>query len=143
MFRIGSSAVALTGLLLSGITFGAIAPATAQAPCSLWRVDSHWRAIQSNGPVVNLVLQQTGNNLRGKAYYSKFIYGRDVNITGPVDGSIKGNSIRFTIFWSDGAVGAYSGVIGSTGRIEGFGYDKRNPKSRAAWYSQRRMDCIR
>ena len=47
-----------------------------------------------------------------------------------------------TVFWIDGTVGAYSGIICPTGRVEGTTYDKRNPGSKARWHSIDRLPCL-
>ena len=144
MIRISVKAVSLISFFVTSITFSTITPAA--AACKRWYVGGSWNAVQSNGFSAQIELHQTGNELRGTGRYASggsggVFGGLKIGHKGSIDGAITGNSIMFTIYWDGSSVGVYKGTIGTTGRIDGNTYDKRNPQSRAAWYSSARMKC--
>uniref|UniRef100_A0AAU2JS67 Uncharacterized protein n=1 Tax=Streptomyces sp. NBC_00049 TaxID=2903617 RepID=A0AAU2JS67_9ACTN len=53
------------------------------------------------------------------------------------DGSVNGNDIYFTVGWSHGPVGRYTGVRGADGRLSGTTVDLTNPSSQATWFTER------
>lgn len=117
----------------------------ASAACLQWDVSGNWRILQSNGAVTNISIVQTGTQLVGNGSYTTRATSSRFGSkeSGQLDGTLRGNAVNFSIFWSSSSVGAYTGTIGPTGRIEGSTFDKRNPASRAAWHSSARMKCVR
>ncbi|MCP3760208.1 hypothetical protein [Streptomyces sp. TBY4] len=53
------------------------------------------------------------------------------------DGSVDGENIYFTVGWSHGPVGRYTGVRGPDRRLSGTTFDLTNPSSHANWSTQR------
>ncbi|MEU3778447.1 hypothetical protein AB0F11_35655 [Streptomyces sp. NPDC032472] len=53
------------------------------------------------------------------------------------DGSVDGQNIYFTIGWSHGPVGRYTGVRGPDGRLSGTTVDLTNPSSQATRFTER------
>lgn len=62
-------------------------------------------------------------------------------ISGEVDGSVKGNRFAVIIHWSNNTTGVYNGTIGPSGRIEGTGYNQASPSVKVNWYSETHMVC--
>ena len=87
-------------------------------------------------------MQQSEGNLQGSASYITDKSLREANGRGPIDGTLSGNLIEFTAYWSSANIGNYKGTIGATGRIEGWTKDKTNPGNGARWYSLERMKCL-
>jgi hypothetical protein len=121
----------LTRLICAATILVSLLPAAAQA-CD---ASGHWTAVQSNGGRVEFDLSQNGLVLGGTAYSPGIG-------NGSVSGSFRGETIDFDIYWPNGSVGTYSGRVGGDGRIHhGFTHDRRNPGSRASWYSTSPLDC--
>lgn len=53
------------------------------------------------------------------------------------DGSVDGENIYFTVGWSHGPVGRYTGVRGPDRRLSGTTFDLTNPSNHANWSTQR------
>ncbi|MCJ0874323.1 hypothetical protein [Streptomyces sp. AP-93] len=53
------------------------------------------------------------------------------------DGSVDGENIYFTVGWSHGPIGRYTGVRGPDRRLSGTTFDLTNPSSHANWSTQR------
>ncbi|WKU47796.1 hypothetical protein Q3V23_29180 [Streptomyces sp. VNUA116] len=91
-----------------------------------------WELYQSNGFTVTLNLTQDGGgHLYGSGYYG--------GTSGTVEygAVVDGTSIYFTIGWSNGARGRYTGSLGSDRRLSGLTYDLNNPSSQASWSTTR------
>jgi len=136
--------LALTGMIAAGSMF---APAVAQAGCSRWNLGENFTIGQTNSGEVIFYLKQSNDGLlTGTATFFSEAHVR----AGPVDGTIRGDAIEFTVHWparSTGAginyrIGKYSGLIGPTGRMEGTTYDAAHSDSRASWYSVQRFGCL-
>jgi hypothetical protein len=136
MVRSRFSVITFAGAVLAAPLAGA-SPATAQAPCAQWDLSGWWLAIQTNAKV-GFNMQQTGTELRGGAQAS--VTGFQ-SLQGSLDGVVHGDRISFTVYWSSGSVGVYSGKIDSTGTIEGTTRDNRSG-AQASWYSTARMNCL-
>lgn len=137
MTRSSSSIIfVIAGGVLVGAVLAGCLPAAAQAPCTQWNVSGHWVVGQSNAQPTEIFMMQKGTELRGDA-----TAGGWNRAHGPIDGVVDGDRITFTIDWSGGAVGVYSGRIDPTGRIEGTTHDRRSG-ARASWYSHGTMNCL-
>lgn len=144
------AAVVVAGFISLGNLL--VSPVLAAAACSQWDLRDVF--LRQGNFIVDFSLEESGGNLQGQARWLDAtedtgwpllprIAGHHMStMHGPADGSINGNQLQLTVFWADGTVGAYSGVIGPTGRIEGTTYDKRNPSIRAQWHSQERIHCL-
>jgi hypothetical protein len=119
--------------------------------CEKWDVSGQWAAVQSNDTNANLSLQQSGKSLQGTGVYYyvpsssciAFCEGEDpVQVNASVDGTLDGDAIAFTAYWSNDTIGVYTGKIGPQGRIEGISYDRQHPKTIASWYSSRTATCL-
>ncbi|MFC9299497.1 hypothetical protein ACFTWH_35935 [Streptomyces sp. NPDC057011] len=53
------------------------------------------------------------------------------------DGYVEGESIYFTVGWSHGPVGRYTGVRGPDHRLSGTTFDLTNPSSQSTWRTDR------
>ena len=113
-------------------------PSAAHAGCDVWNVSGNALSIeQSNGPTVNFDLLQDGENLLGKAYSSA-----QPNAPGVVsDGRIRGPSLHLRVDWNSRSTGIYELTIGDDGRIEGQGYDFKQPTVRAQMIGNKRLTC--
>jgi hypothetical protein len=60
---------------------------------------------------------------------------------GTADGTLDGSRFSVQIYWQDGSVGAYTGEIAPSGRINGETYDRFHSNNRAQWYSKGVMKC--
>ncbi|MFF9896824.1 hypothetical protein [Streptomyces longispororuber] len=90
-----------------------------------------WQLHQSNGITVTLDLaQDSAGNLYGS--------GRWGNVAGTVErgSAVDGTNIYFTIAWSNGPRGRYTGSLSADRRLSGLTYDANNPGGgQATWYT--------
>ena len=142
---------AVAGLLAVAASIVA-SPAFADGGCAQWDVSGDWFAIQTNETFVLLRLQQTGAQFHGSASYDYFHeIHNDILIddldhredTGPIVGTVTGNSFEATIYWNKNSIGVYTGQIGPQGLIVGRAYDKNDPGTTADWHSNRVAVCQR
>src|SRR5260221_7319429 len=143
--------LALRALLALAAIFAA-APAFA-ADCTQWDMSGRWVLIQTNNTAVSLNLEPSANGFAGQASFGHWVKddfflcnigscaGDVVNISGPAVGRINGNSFELTVYWSDNAIGVYSGQIGPQGLIVGTTFDKNDPRTTAQWHSNRVAVC--
>ncbi len=114
------------------------------AACQQWAVPGEFWGSQSNGWAVKFQLQQNGQSLQGTAESALFAQRQYIKNRGSADGSITSSRFQVTVYWRNSkAVGVYEGGINPQGRIDGTTYDRWNPNSRAAWYSDVLMICPR
>ncbi len=138
--------LALTAVLVN-------APTHAQADCQAWDLNGHLTLIQTNDTAASVELKQEGSNFSGQASFGYWkdddfwlcnigSCGRDyIVVSGPVVGTVNGDAFEATIYWSNNAVGVYSGRIGPQGLIVGSSFDKNDPSTRADWHSNRVLTC--
>jgi hypothetical protein len=109
----------------------------ANAACNQWDISGDWHLVQTNGADVSVKIQQDGQNLRGSADFWPGPKSGGGRIRGDLDGSIEGNDLEFTVYWSQAgdSIGVYKGSINPRGRMEGSTYDRMNPRSTAVWHS--------
>jgi hypothetical protein len=90
-----------------------------------------WEILQTNNfilPVkVGPVDQQSGS------FNVDALEGQE--ITGNGSGNVDGDFVHFTIKWTNGTQGAYSGAFDSQGVINGSTFDVAHPTSIAGWKS--------
>ncbi|MET9604213.1 hypothetical protein ABZZ17_04000 [Streptomyces sp. NPDC006512] len=121
---------------------GLVAPATAHtvttaapsASASLrapgFNAGGVWDIYQTNATVRVNLSQDGGGNLYGTVSSGSTV--------GTLDGgAVNGNDIHFTVRWSHGPVGRYTGTRGADGRLSGLTVDLTNPGSQATWYTRR------
>ncbi|MGW3208944.1 hypothetical protein [Streptomyces sp. NPDC001135] len=89
-----------------------------------------WDIYQSNAFLTVKLSQDDSGNLYGPAVQGDMV-GTLLN------GAVDGQNIYFTISWSNGAVGRYTGVRGVDGRLSGTTFDLNNPASQATWVTKR------
>ncbi len=124
----------------SWLVVGAILvlPSGALAACNgTWDLSGRWYLSQANGYLVVLDLRTsaTTTSLKGRAAYQ-------LGVSDRVDGMMTGRvSFSFTVPWSAGAVGVYSGDIDGDGRIRGYTFDQNHPEAVVAWQGDRAADC--
>jgi hypothetical protein len=108
-----------------------IPPAAAQvAPAAApgFSAAGSWQLFQSNGITVTLnVAQDSAGTLYGSAT------GGTTVGTIQSGSAVDGTSIYFTIAWSNGALGRYTGTLGPDRRLTGYTYDLNNTSSQANW----------
>jgi hypothetical protein len=128
---VSTQGVAQAAQPASGTHTPTVAAANLDSPVtplmSTWNVGGSWR-IRQGTTIINLAFDQAGSRLTGTA-----VYGGG---SGPLTGSVSGNTVSFTVTWNNRSVGYYTGVIDSSGRIRnGVTYDLKNRASTASWYS--------
>lgn len=126
-------------VLLSVAGIGAAAPAgatpvTASRTVSVRSAGFYaggvWDIYQSNAFLTVRLTQDDNGNLYGSAVQGDMV-GTLLN------GAVDGQNIYFTISWSNGAVGRYTGVRGTDGRLSGTTFDLNNPSNQATWVTSR------
>jgi hypothetical protein len=110
----------------------------AQAECLQWDMSGRWEIIQGNGYNATFDLTQPGNELHGSGQYSE---ARSRSI----DGSVGEYGFNFTVQWSNGSIGYYTGRFSSDGGIESaHTYDKAHPGHRVYWDAPgRKAKCVK
>lgn len=145
MIPISKSFIALTGFFTLCSSLVATPAFAVAALCSQWDVSGSWHAVQSTGMQPELNLEQTGTQFRGSAQFvyldESSSFSADITVSGPIVGTVTGNSFEATVYWDDNAIGIYTGQIGPQGLIVGRTYDKNNPKNAADWHSDRAANC--
>ncbi len=117
--------------------------ANAQTACEQWNVSEGWYALHRNFKV-EFQLKQQKSLLSGTGDYTETSQGgigQKFNAASgprPLSGTVRGNQIEINTEWG----GVYVGTIDDTGRIDGMTFDKKDASSRAAWHSDRRMNCL-
>lgn len=130
------------------------APADAgPGPCAAWKVNRQPVSLrQSDKAVVQLVLNQSGSRVFGKADYFRSYVGKtlgiiskgvDVNMVGNVDGVLEGTRFDFKIAWNNMSLGMYKLKIDRFGRITGISYDFHNPSNRVSIVADSPVACDR
>lgn len=96
----------------------------------------NWNIFQSNGPVVEITVNQNGNNLSGTAAITSGGTGQGDILTESI---VQNQFILLVIDWrkSFNAVGEYHGWFGLNGRMIGIGFDRINPQSQTFFNSDR------
>ncbi|MFI1767691.1 hypothetical protein ACH41H_37390 [Streptomyces sp. NPDC020800] len=126
-------------VLLSVAGIGVAAPASATTVTASRTVSVRsagfyaggvWDIYQSNAFLTVNLTQDGSGNLYGSAVQGDIV-GTLLN------GAVNGQNIYFTISWSNGAVGRYTGVRGTDGRLSGTTFDLNNPSSQATWVTAR------
>jgi hypothetical protein len=103
---------------------------------------------QTNGTVVTADLQQTDTGIQGSAHYTVdhddgLFQGHNYyGVGGSVDGTLNGDSLDITIYWTNQTTGVYTGRINPQGRITGSTYDALHPQTMANWHSDRTLKCL-
>ncbi|WP_156094886.1 hypothetical protein [Nocardia lijiangensis] len=135
-----AAAAAIPGLLVVGQ-----GTAEAAGPCALWAfpADGIVRITQSNGWTVTFtgVGQQVTSRALATSPRAKMM-----------DGTVGWHSswtndnnpavVSFTINWSSGPQGDYTGTPDSNGFAHGTTYDKKNRSSKASWDSTTAFQCV-
>lgn len=140
------SALALGGFLFTSI-FALSAPSV-EAQCQQWNVGHKW-AFKQGPTKMSLDLQQNGTVITGSAIYTVpgdsgglLTMGKiPQDVTGSVDGTVKGDSFAVKIYWDNNTIGVYNGTIRPSGKIEGTGYEQRSSSTKVNWYSATVMKC--
>ncbi|RKT55027.1 hypothetical protein [Saccharothrix australiensis] len=90
-----------------------------------------WEVAQSNGDRFRLFVGAAdgGGSFQGLA--------DSANGSGDVSGRLTGHDVVFTIRWSYGHSGRYSGRLGSDGQWSGETIDLNDPSSHATWWAHR------
>lgn len=153
MFGIRKAPLALR-LLVALATMLIAAPVfAAESSCARWDVSGHWTLIQSNDTAVSVTLEQTKTGLSGEASFGRWVKdsfflcniascGEDyVGAFGPAVGTLNGDDFELTVYWSNNAIGLYTGKIGPQGLIVGTTVDKNDPRTTAQWHSSSVVRC--
>ncbi|MDX1884175.1 hypothetical protein [Mycolicibacterium sp. 120270] len=61
---------------------------------------------------------------------------------GVASGGIEGRHVDFTVQWSTGPVGQYTGDIDESGIAHGTGFDEAHPTSSSTWNSLTAFECV-
>jgi hypothetical protein len=124
----------ISGLALApaaGATTVVSAPRAAIAAAPGFDAGGTWQLVQSNHTTATLnVTQDASGRLFGTASYSDAV--------GTIEnGSVDGPNISFTIGWSNGLRGRYTGSLGFDRRLSGTTFDLTHPGSQATWFTPR------
>jgi hypothetical protein len=151
----GLTALTAVSLLCAaaGTAAGSEAAPADETACANWDLSGQWTFFQSNeaSPVFQLELTDTG--LQGTGGFGYLVdsepcpffaaCGKDpVYVSSSVDGTVTGNELELTSYWSDGSIGVYSGKVNAQGRIEGTTFDRQHPQTMASWYSDHTAKCL-
>ncbi|MDP2309839.1 MAG: hypothetical protein Q8P18_27720 [Pseudomonadota bacterium] len=127
MFRL---CTVLLGLAAIGL------PEARAAECHQYAVDDSFAITQSNGYHVTFqVTQDETGAFKGTALVG--------DQTGTVMGTIADTGkFDMLVTWENGSVGDYTGWVGADGKIvDGTGFDRSNPASRATWTNLSPLRC--
>lgn len=123
---------------LVGAAVAIVLPSGALAACNgTWDLSGRWYLSQANGYLVVLDLRTSASttSLKGRAAFQ-------LGVSDRVDGMMTGErSFSFTVPWSAGGVGVYSGDIDGDGRIRGYTFDQNHPEAVVAWQGDRVANC--
>jgi hypothetical protein len=157
MRRLASTLAAVAALsLICSVKAEAASPTDVpgdKPPCARWDMSGSWAFYQSDEttPVFQLDVTDTGLQGTGSFWYlvdtphCPFFAqcGKDaVTVTASVDGTLSGNELELTAYWTNGMIGVYSGKINAQGRIEGTTFDRQHPQTMASWYSTTTAKCL-
>jgi hypothetical protein len=121
----------------------ALQPISADAQCSTgWDASGEHVVRQRGTYPFHVTLQQKGRVITGTA--SATVERGDggvKTITGPVDGTIDGNSFRVQIFWNNQQTGVYNATVLPSGRLDGEAYEKKSPNVRPTWNTDGVLKC--
>ena len=99
-------------------------------------VSGHWSFTQSNGPRVEVYLEQFdvgfgGDKVTGRASYN--------GTWGYLSGNVRPDSsgLFFRAAWNDGKFGLYDGRFNGQGFLVGETHNEHNPAESASWRSDR------
>ena len=99
-----------------------------------WRVPYDWTVVQSDGWRMRLDVSQDGNTLIGKAHGTR---SRDsATMTGMLNGSIDGDELYMTIYWSNNSIGKYLGTVSEQGHVEGTSIEENNSTLVVQWSAE-------
>ncbi|TQF02587.1 hypothetical protein E6W39_10335 [Kitasatospora acidiphila] len=130
---------AVVAVLLATVGAAVAAPASAAstAPRAARAVRSagfnasgSWDIFQTNATVHVNIRQDSDGSLYGSASSGNTVATLQ-------DGAVDGENIHFTLAWSQGPLGRYTGVRGADGRLSGTTVDLHNPSSQSSWFTQR------
>jgi hypothetical protein len=120
-------------------------PPAAYAACTQWDLARAHRFFwfdQSDGFYVMVDFLQHKNELHGTAEFYAKGHG-DKRTRGNVDGDVLGNELNFTLRWSNGSAGVYTGHVSDDGSLSGDTHDAVHRESRATWTSyDGRATCV-
>jgi hypothetical protein len=138
----GLTAVAALGSALA--TQAATAPIASAAPvCKTWKIPQYFNIDQSNGWHI-----ETGARRAGFTYtaYAMPPGSDEYTMSGKMklnrfDTRGKNAKVEFTITWSNGSGGDYTGKISDKGFLKGLSVDQFNEGSSARWNYTDTIDC--
>ena len=123
-------------------------PTGARAACAQWDVGGELDMVQTNGSIVRAQMHRTDTGVQGDARYAvkrddgAFNGYNFYDVGGSLDGTIDGDALDITIYWTNQTTGVYTGKINAQGRITGTTYDAQHPQTIAAWHSDRTLKCL-
>jgi hypothetical protein len=94
--------------------------------CVTKTVDGCWAVNQNNGHVGVLTFKQNGSAITG-------ISGWTTHSNGPIEGTVDGNKISFTISYPEGVIGYYEATISDDGTALINGITKSSTGDQAQW----------
>jgi hypothetical protein len=142
-----SASVFRTGIISGGL-LALLAPGSVLAACAQWDVSGPLDLVQTNGTTVTANLHQTDTGIQGDARYEVersdgWLQGNNYyDVGGSVDGTIKGEELDITIYWTNQTTGVYAGRVNPQGRVTGSTYDALHPQTMANWHSDRTLKCV-
>jgi hypothetical protein len=125
-------------------TQAATAPIASAAPvCKQWQIPKYFKIDQSNGWHIETGARRSGFTYKAYGYAP----GSDeLSMVGKMKLNrfdVRGSNARveFTIAWSNGSGGDYSGKINDRGFLKGYTFDQFNEGSSARWNYTSTIDC--
>ncbi|HYF26213.1 MAG TPA: hypothetical protein VD931_10785 [Baekduia sp.] len=118
-------------------------PAHAQEPgCQQFKVPKRFDLRQNNGFVVTVAFGNPGPRWYAAARPAKERYNA-FSSTSMTFTSFKPELVKFTINWSNGGSGVYTGTIDANGFVEGTTVDRYKRTNRAHWRMTTAAICAR
>ena len=128
---IGGTALSVPAAVAAAPSAASAAERTATITSPGFYAGGTWQLYQSNGIAVTLNVTQDG----GGRLYGTGVFGGTV---GTIEqGAVDGTAIYFTIGWSNGSKGRYTGSLGPDRRLSGTTFDLNNPTHQATWSTSR------
>lgn len=124
-------------------------PAVADDICTQWGLQGPVYLVQTNDVSALLLVEQTGSLFKGTAartnkQQSELVFVQPTRSdSAPVVGTLAGSSFQATVYWTNKAIGVYTGRVGPQGLLVGRTYDKTHPATSADFHSDKPLVCLK
>ena len=117
-------------LIAASPPFAAPAAAQESLPC---KFPKRIMIVHGNNAVARMAIRQVASQITGK--------GMEGNNSGVLRGELRGREVEFTIRWSNGHRGFYTGRISGSGTLSGQNTDATNMRSQTTWFVREAVPC--